>query len=54
MSNTSRWTIETATKYITRAAYHGLRYWSAMDYLRSKNALPTAAPAPVKRGKAKN
>lgn len=30
-----KWTKETALDYIKNAKEHGLKYWSAMDYLKN-------------------
>lgn len=41
----SKWTIETANAYVNCATYKGLRYWSAMDYLKLRKAGPYAPAA---------
>ena len=57
MTATSKWTIDSAVEYTMRATYKGLKYWSAMDFLKLKKAGPYAPvavePAAVKPAKAK-
>jgi len=44
-ANASKWTIESAIAYTNRATYKGLRYWSAMDFLKLRKAGPYAPAA---------